>query len=99
QRSPATGGGGRLGERATQRGPRRDPRARQPRRRPVRGRARRRGRPAGRDRQRDPPADGRREPNGTSRIERRLEQPRWLAVAVPSGSIVLALLLTGAVLL
>jgi simple sugar transport system permease protein len=33
------------------------------------------------------------------RIERRLEQPRWLAVAVPSGSIVLALLLTGAVLL
>jgi len=32
-------------------------------------------------------------------IERRLEQPRWLAVAVPSGSIVLALLLTGAVLL
>jgi simple sugar transport system permease protein len=35
----------------------------------------------------------------TVRIERRLEQPRWLAVAVPSGSIVLALLLTGAVLL
>src|SRR3954471_18119629 len=35
----------------------------------------------------------------TGRIERRLEQPRWLAVAVPTGSIVLALLLTGAVLL
>ena len=35
----------------------------------------------------------------TVRIERRLEQPHWLAVAVPSASIVLALLLTGAVLL
>jgi simple sugar transport system permease protein len=35
----------------------------------------------------------------TIRIERRLEQPHWLAVAVPSASIVLALLLTGAVLL
>ena len=32
------------------------------------------------------------------RFERRLEQPRWLAVAVPVGSILVALLFAGIVL-
>ena len=47
-----------------------------------------------RDRRGDRPADGR---EGTIpvRIERRLEQPRWLLVAVPVGSLVFAFLAVG----
>ena len=78
-----------VGDPPDQRGPRRDPRARATASSScTRGASSARSTPQGATVERDRPADGGRGPRMTIRIERRLEQPRWLAVAVPVGSIV-----------
>src|SRR5690606_24127850 len=84
-----------------QRGPRRGPRPLRPGGGDVRGPHRRGGRPRRGRRHRARPPDGRRDPRGgrpVIRLERRVETPRWLDVALPLASFVAALVVGGVVL-
>src|SRR5439155_10561020 len=84
---------------ADQRGPRRDPRARRSHRRDVRRRRRRRAWCGNDDRRRARLAHGRRRGKDVMRIERRLQQPRWLSLVVPLVSLVVAFVAATVILL
>src|SRR5262249_12109729 len=82
-----------------QRGPRRGARARRPDRRPLRGADRRRGGGEQRDGRGAGPADGRRCRLVKIRVERRVKQPRRVALAVALGAGAAAVLIIAVVLL
>src|SRR5262249_17430110 len=101
-RVPAGGGPGGHGDPAPERGPGRDQGARGPDPGRLRGRGRRRARWRDGRRGGDRLPDGRGSPRLDGgrlvRLERRLEQPWWLTIAVPVGSLAVAFAILAVVL-